>query len=268
MRRFLLPALATMVTLFAAVATSAQTYTLHPRITMAPVVEGPSGYLAALNNGSGPLVIELLNFGNGLAALRHTASGAYLRTGYTEWNYLDLHSGSVDQRALFEITEAGQDVLLRSAYNGLYVGFNAQSGRLRAAFDQAGANGVWRLQATAPRRDFVGTWDIYAARNALGQWLSPEPGEPSRIELTISDHGGLVFSDGCTLRILDYVVSGNGMSVQGLPGREHTCAGRGADLGNAAFDAIYDVRSYHVDDVGQLNLFNASGQPIAVFGRR
>ncbi|MGI3183928.1 META domain-containing protein [Nioella aestuarii] len=268
MRRFLLPALAVMGTLFAAVASSAQTYTLHPRMTMVPVVEGPSGYLAALNNGSGPLVLEVVEFGNGLAALRHTASGAYLRAGYTEWNYLDLHSGGVDQRALFEITETGQDVLLRSAFNGLYVGFNAQSGRLRAAFDQADAHSVWRLQATAPRDDHVGNWDLHAARNAQGQWLSPKAGAPVRIELNLTGHGELVFSDGCALRMLRYTVSGSGLSVQGLTGRDHACSGNGADLGNAAFDAIYDVRSYHIDAVGQLNLFNARGQPIAVFGRR
>ena len=249
-----------LVSLLFSQAALAQSFSLHARVTMAPVVTGPSGYFAALSSGA-PLQFELVDLNNGMVALRDPVTGRYARTGNTQYEYLDFGNGGLDVQAMFEITRSGADILLRSVANGRYVGFNTGSGRLRAAHEANDPNAVWRLQeveAAAARH--VGTWALYAARNAQGQWVSPG----NTLELQMTDWGAVTVSYSCGMLLeVTYVASGETLRFGNLPGGVYACD----DASDAMIAALYSVNRVTFDEVGQMRLSDANGTLLALFGR-
>lgn len=242
----------------------AQNFSLHARVTMAPVVTGPSGYFAALSSGV-PLQFELVDLNNGMVALRDPATGRYVRTGNTQYEYLDFGNGGLDARAMFEMTSSGADILLRSVANGQYVGMNMGSGRLRAAHEANDPAAVWRMQeleAAASRH--VGTWSLHAALDAQGQWVSPDAAGSETLEVHLTDWGEAAVYHNCGgLMNLSYRMSGDSLRFGSLPGGGSPCD----RVSDAMISAIYSAHRYSIDEVGQLRLSDASGTLLAVFGR-
>lgn len=253
-----------LISLFCSQAVMAQSFSLHARVTMAPIVTGPSGYFAALTSGA-PLQFELVDLNNGMVALRDPATGHYARTGNTQYEYLDFGNGGLTAHAMFEITRSGADILLRSVANGRYFGFNMGSGRLRAAHDANDPAAVWRMQeveAAAPRH--VGTWALHAARDAQGQWVSPVANGRATFEIHLTDWGAASVFHACGgLTSLSYRVSGDSLRFGDLPGGLYPCDA----ASDAMIEAVYNAQRFAFDEVGQLRLSDANGRLLALFGR-
>lgn len=183
------------VLMLSATAASADFYHLMPRVTHTPVVTGPSGYMAARDTGAAPHRFEIVRLGGDVVALR-LDGGRYLRAGFTRYDYLDATPGDIDAAARFTLIRSNGTASLRSELTGQYVGFNLQSGRLRAAFAERAANTTWVLQrvhvSTGEAMDDRGVldhrWHVERFRDGRGRWITPPLSQRQRMALIL--HSG------------------------------------------------------------------------------
>jgi|GEM_PF-6071175 len=254
---------------------SAEVFTLHARVTMSPVVMGPSGYFAALNNGSNPIAIEVISRGDAYV-LRDAVTGRYARTGFTQWNYLNFDAQGVDNHALFAMSRAGDDVQFRSLATGAYVGFNAGSGRLRAAHEQSDALAIWRLVEVGDNDglveiDIAGEWSLQALRNRDGDWMSPDGVRLSDWGLYFpnGNQGRVSTISGCVIEDFFVTVSGDSFRIEGIDHGRLLCGWPDGDAVNAEFRFGLDqVTRISIDAADQLQMFNDRGVLVLLLGRQ
>lgn len=119
---------------------SAERFILTANILDENVGLGPSGVLAARSDIADETVFELVDLHNGMFAIRDTATGLYLRTGISQYDYLRADTDAVNAASMFGVTRHQHFMLLRSVLTGDYVGYNLRSGRLRAVFSADDTN--------------------------------------------------------------------------------------------------------------------------------
>lgn len=272
-----LKASAFVVALLAAFPVQSEVYTMTGRVTMAPVVTGPSGYLAALNTGARGHRFEVIRLGGGHVALQSMGPGSgYLRAGFTEWNYLSIAPGAIDDTARFLLERSGEQASLRSVSTGHYVGYNLRSGRLRASFPVPEASTVWLMQRVnivtgdaEDDRGFLGQrWPVQAFRDAQGRWRTPTPQQAARMLITPRR------SDGYRVQI-DTLCDSFDSALQIQPPHirfisfQNTrayCSESDRNLSQAYLDMLANARRFQIE-ARRVTLLNEQGVAIGIFER-
>jgi len=275
MDRLIVLLAALMGMFFAALPVNAEDYTLTGRVTMAPVVTGPSGYVAALNTGETPHLFELERLGGDLVAL-HVPWNGYLRAGYTQWNYLSITEGAIDDSARFILERSGDQARLRSVLTGLYVGYNLRSGRLRAAFPEAEANTLWLMQRTdfvtgdaVDDTGFLGQrWPVQAFRDGQGRWITPSPAQSARMLISPrqSDGARVQIDTLCDSFDSAFVLQPPHIQFIAFENTRYACPDADRAMSQAFLDVL--ARAQRIDRGDRrVRLLDDAGDAIAVFQR-
>ena len=165
----------------------AQSYSLHARVTMAPVVTGPSGYFAALTSGA-PLQFELVDLNNGMVALRDPVTGHYARTD-GEGRLLKGLDNNKDQS--YFLHAVGREQFARTLFP---VG-ELEKSEVRAL--AASHNLVTHNKKDSTGICFIGERKF---KDFLEQYLPAHPGVIESVDgETIGEHAGLKTCKGIVL---------------------------------------------------------------------
>lgn len=278
MLRSLLRALS--VSVIMALPAWAEPVAFQSRLNQAYVGVDGSGLLSANARGPQALVLDMVRLEGNRVAFRDPQSGLFLRAGVGSQTNLMVASAHIRGWETFEMLQDGPDVVLRAVQNGLYVGVDPHSSRLRAASNRARQGETYRLvpvgqsggrtAAPAPLERPV-QYDLVFA----GHWVLDELVDSGirndralrQARMTIGRRGAITGYSGCNEFSAILRETGPTFLVTSFSTVRAQCDGLAREIQDMLYLHLEDARHFAVGASGRLELRDSRGRVRAYFRR-
>lgn len=243
-----------------------------------------SGLLQGRAAGPQALVLDMVRLDGDRVAFRDSDSGLFLRAGVGGQTNLMVASPHIRGWETFELTQDGPDVTLRAVQNGMYVGLDAASGRLRAAYQRPSLSTTYRMfpvsmqpqqpqapqppqqQAGHPPRSdlpFAGAWvleDLYGVDVRSDRAIR-------QARMTISLRGAIDGYSGCNSFSTQLLETRSAFTTDGIITTFRRCYGDAGAVERGFYDMLREAAHFGVAGSGLLEVRDWNGRLRARFRR-
>jgi heat shock protein HslJ len=241
-----------------------------------------SGLLSGRAAGPQALVLDMVRLDGNRVAFRDPDSGLFLRAGVGGQTNLMVASPHIRGWETFELAQDGPDVTLRAVQNGLYVGLDAASGRLRAAYRTPSLSATYRMfpvsmqpanPPQAPQREagrvpqsnlpFAGGWvleDLYGVDVASDRAVR-------QARMTIGWRGAIDGYSGCNSFSARLLETRSAFVTDDVVTTFRRCHGDAGAVERGFYDMLNDAAHFGVAGNGLLEVRDWNGRLRARFRR-